>query len=525
MTSQLRDNAIVPPVPQEMGRTAEAAEKNSYGQILKSSVVIGGSSVVNIGIRIVRTKAMAMLLGPMGVGLMGAYESIANLAQSVAGMGVSGSGVRQIAEAMGTGETERIARAVSVLRKISIILGVAGAVLLILFRRQVSSLTFGNEQYASAVALLSLVVLFNLIAAGQGALIQGMRRISDLARISMLGMLLGTIISVSVIYFLGERGIVPSLVGIAAMTIVTSWWYSRKVQIKPAVMTTSQVGQEAAGLLKLGFAFMASGFLMMGAAYAVRTMVLRMIGFDAAGYYQAAWAIGGLYVGFILQAMGADFYPRLTAIAKDNAACNRMVNEQAQVSLLLAGPGVIATLTFTPIAIALFYSGKFDGAVGILRWICLGMTMRVITWPMGFIIVAKGKQTPFFLTELAWTVVNVGLSWLCLRSFGLNGAGMAFFGSYVFHGLIVYPTVRHFSGFRWSVANRRTGLLFSSLIAVVFCGFYLFPFWLATAVGVAAALLSSVYSVRALINLIPLDRIPRPILKLLVKFRFAYLNP
>ena len=91
---------------------------------------------------------------------------------------------------------------------------------------------------------------------------------------------------------------------------------------------------------------MASGFLMMGAAYVVRTMVLRMVGFEAAGFYSSAWTLGGLYVGFILQAMGADFYPRLTGVAKDNTEVNRLVNEQTQISLLLAGPGVMATITF-----------------------------------------------------------------------------------------------------------------------------------------------------------------------------------
>ena len=114
--------------------------------------------------------------------------------------------------------------------------------------------------------------------------------------------------------------------------------------------------------MKLGFAFMASGFLMMGAAYAIRILVVRKLGLEAAGLYQSAWTLGGLYVGFILQAMGADFYPRLTAVAKDDQECNHLVNEQAQVSLLLAGPGVIGTLTFAPLVIALFYSTKFgDG--------------------------------------------------------------------------------------------------------------------------------------------------------------------
>ena len=513
------------PLLQDIPQTAEVAtaEKHTYGQILKSSALIGGSSVVNILIGIVRTKAMAVLLGPAGFGLMGVYGSIANLAQSIAGMGINSSGVRQIAEAVGSGETERIARTAVVLRRTSVFLGIVGAVFLVAFSRQVSTLTFGDDQHATAVALLSLAVLFSLVSGGQGALIQGMRRIADLARMGILGSFFGLLISIPLVYFLREKGVVPSLIGIAAMTIITSWWYSRKVQIQAPVMTTSQVRYEAASLLKLGFAFMASGFLTMGAAYAVRTMVLRMVGLEAAGYYQAAWTLGGLYVGFILQAMGADFYPRLTAVARDNTECNRLVNEQAQISLLLAGPGVIATLTFASVVITLFYSAKFDAAVEVLRWICLGMTLQVITWPMGFIIVAKGEQKIFFWAELAWTIVNVGLSWICLRSFGLNGAGIAFFGSYVFHWLLIYPIVRRLSGFRWSATNRKTRLLFLSLIAVVFCGFYVLqPIW-AIGIGTLAVVLSSVYSIRVLLNLISLDQIPHPIKRLLVRFGFA--NP
>jgi PST family polysaccharide transporter len=93
-------------------------------------------------------------------------------------------------------------------------------------------------------------------------------------------------------------------------------------------MTVAQVGHEAAGLLKLGFAFMASGLMMTGASYAIRVFVLHKVGFDAAGLYQSAWTLGGMYLGVILGSMGTDFYPRLTAAAQDNDTCNRLVNEQ-----------------------------------------------------------------------------------------------------------------------------------------------------------------------------------------------------
>jgi antigen flippase len=311
---------------------------------------------------------------------------------------------------------------------------------------------------------------------------------------------------------------VPALVAVSLMTAITSWWYSRKIRIQTPSMKPSEVWKEAASLLKLGFAFMSSGLMTMGVAYVVRITVLRKVGYEATGLYQSAWTLGGLYVGFILQAMGADFYPRLTASANDNKTCNRLVNEQARVGLLLAGPGVIATLTFAPLVIALFYSTKFGAAVGILRWICLGTILQVITWPMGFIIVAKAKQAIFIGCELIWTIASLVLAWICVGYFGLTGAGIAFFGSYIFHGILIYVVVRHISGFRWSTGNEKTGLLFLALITVVFGGFYVLPFYVAVCVGTIAAVASGSYSIRILVALVSFDQIPYPLQRFLGLF-------
>jgi enterobacterial common antigen flippase len=510
--------AVVP-----VGRVASLAPagRHSYGQILKSSALMGGSTVANIAVNVIRAKAMALLLGPAGVGLVGLYSSILNLTHSVAGMGINQSGVRQIAEAAGPGDTQRIALTVTVLRRTSMFLGALGAVLLVLFCRQFSMWTFGTTEFALPVALLSLAVFFSSISDGQAALIQGMRRITDLARIGVLAVLFGTAATLGLIYLFREKGVVPSLVAVAAITLVISWWYQRKIHIPTVSLTLPEIRQEAGALLKLGSVFMASAVLTTGAAYAIRILVRNHVGLDAAGLYQSAWSIGGLYIGFILQAMGSDFYPRLTAVANDDTECNRLVNEQAQIGLLLAGPGVIATLTFAPLVIALFYAASFVGAVEPLRWICLGMALRVIAWPMGYIILAKGARSIFFWTEVAAAVVHVGLAAVLVGRFGLAGATMAFFGLYIWHGILIYAIVRRLTGFRWSEANRRTGLLFLPLIGAVFCGFFLFPVWVATTVGFVAALGSGIYSLRMVCRLVSLDRVPRFARELLAVFRIS----
>ncbi len=489
---------------------------STYDQILKSSILIGGSSLLVIAIGVIRTKAIALILGPTGFGLMGLYGLIADLARSLAQVGVSNSGVRQIAEAHSSGDAQRVARTITVLRRLVVLLGLLGAALLAFFSGPVATLTFGNADHANAVALLAVAVFFSVVAGGQTALIQGMRRINDLAMLGVWGAVFGVVVGVPMVYWLREDGLVPSLVAVAAMSALTSWWYSRKVRIESAHLTARVVRAEATSLLTLGVVFMASGLLMMGVAYAVRLIVLRHAGLEGAGLYQSAWALGGLYVGFVLQSMGADFYPRLVATADDPPQCNRLVNEQAQISMLLAGPGVLATLACAPWVIAVFYSAEFAGAVAVLRWICLGMTLRVITWPMGFIIVARQQRLIFFATELAWSVVALSLAWWLVPAYGVAGAGMAFAGSYVFHGLMIYPIVASSSGFRWSPANMATGAIFVASIGSVFAGFYALPFAWATPFALLVTLLSAVYSVRTLLTLVSIEAMPKTLQRLLV---------
>lgn len=504
------------------GETAGAGSKeqsgaSSYFQILRSTVLIGGSSMLSILFAIIRNKAAALLLGPEGIGLMSLYTVLLELAQGTASLGLQSSGVRQIAEAAGNGNMQRAAVTAMVLRRSSLVLGVAGMALMLALCVPITRLTFGEHAGVTGVALLSVAVLLRVLAGAQATLLQGTRQIGLLARSNVLAAAFGTAVTVPLIYFWGTAGIVPSLVSVTAISLFLSWSYARRLDLPHVVLTSGDTRRETSALLKLGLAFLASTLLTTGVAYAVRLVVLHSHGPAAAGFYQAAWTIGGLYAGFVLQAMGADFYPRLTAICDDNEACNKLVNEQTQIGMLLAGPGLLATLSLAPLVIELFYSPQFHEAGDALRWICLGMMLRVVAWPIGFIIVAKGVQTIFVATEIIATAVHFGLAWLLTPRFGATGAAAAFFGLYAFHIVLVYFIVRRLSGFRWSAANVRLGLLLFPAAAVVFSLFLVTSFWKATLIGSLIAAIAGIYCLHSLLKLLPPESIPAPIRSRLLK--------
>src|SRR5277367_5443667 len=241
--------------------------KKSYGQLLKSSALIGSSSAFGLGFGIVRNKAMALILGPSGFGLAGDFNSIVDMIRTLAGMGISNSGVRQIAEAVGSGDEQRVARTIRTLRRVALCSGTLGALLLLLFCFPLAKLTFGKEidvkgvvfdtrAQVSAIALLALAVLFADISAAQSALVQGMRRIADLAKINVLGALYGTVLSIPIVYVWGARGVVPSLICVAGMGILTSWWYARKIKVPPVPVAPGEFLSESRELLRMGVVFM-----------------------------------------------------------------------------------------------------------------------------------------------------------------------------------------------------------------------------------------------------------------------------
>lgn len=498
--------------------------ESRYGNILRSTSVIAMASVISVVMSVIRLKVLAILLGPAGVGLFGIYNVISDLAASLVGLGVQSSGVRQIAVAVSTGDEVRIARIARLLTLLSWGLGGLGAALLLVLAVPISRLSFDTEARAAGVMLIGVAVLARIVAGASLALIQGFRRIEDLARVTVIGALLNTIVAIPLVYLFGEAGVVPSIIAVALTSWVATKWYARKIRLPRIKLTLSDCSSETRSLLQLGIAFMASGFLTAAAAFLIRILIVQQNGVDAAGNYQAAWALGGIYVGFILQSMGTDFYPRLSAVAHDNDACNRMVNEQARISILLAGPGLLATLALSPLVIFVFYSSHFADAVPVLRWLCLGMLLRVVAWPMGFIVLAKGDQRIFFWTEVAATVVHVGLAWLLVQMVGLVGAGIAFVGLYAWHGLLIYVIVRRMSGFRWTRENLVLIAIFLALAAITLAAVELMPFWIGHVVAVGLAAAACWYSLAQLVRLVPQRWIPlrvRPLVYFLLRHRPA----
>ncbi|MCX6966247.1 MAG: O-antigen translocase [Verrucomicrobia bacterium] len=467
------------------------SNNNSYGQIVKSTALIGGTQVLNILISIVRIKILALFLGPVGIGLAGMYQTATAMVGTLTGLGIGPAGVRQIAEAAASGDELRVARTVALLRRTAWISGLLGMAVVLIFAKPLTIATFGNDHYTGGVALVSLTLLFGGISAGQTALLQGLRKLKELAACNLLGSLFGTVASIGLVYVLRDRGVAPFLVAVAGFSILTSWWYARKVVYPSVHLPWRETFQEARPLLGMGASFLALGLLAAGVAYVIRILIIHELGMHAIGLYTAASNISLLYVGVVINAMGADFYPRLTSVSSNHPAVNRLVNQQAEMGVLMALPGVLVTLLLAPWVMRIFYSGEFVSAASLIRWQILGMGLRVACWPVSYILLAKGMGKPMVILETVSSALEIGIIFFFMRLWGLEGCGI---GRLLFMALAtvcISLVGNKITGFTWSNDSKNvlsTSIGFAAAILLVI---HFAPLKLGLAAGGALTVIAS----------------------------------
>jgi O-antigen/teichoic acid export membrane protein len=470
----------------------------SYSTILKSSSIIGGSEVIKLLIGIVQVKFVAVFLGPTGVGLVGLYSTLIGLFSRAFGLGLNASGVREVAKAVGKEDQEKVGRTVYALRRVCWVTGIVGSSALALCAQPLSIFSFGSSDHAWALALLAWIILLYNIQSAQMAYLQGLRRIGDLARLKIIGELGGAVIGIGFYVWLRMDGIVPALLSIAVFNLGTSCWYALKVPAPKAQMSWREVFHESKGMVRMGIVFMWSGLLTVAVAYLTRVLINLDLGLDAVGIFQSSFRISVMFVGFVLMAMGTDFLPRLSSIAENNSEVSRLVNEQTEIGLLLAVPGIVAILLFSPWVIKIFYTSEFAESAVLLQWFVLGCMGRVISWPMRYVILAKGKGRLMIFSESAAHLLHLLLIWIGLQYFGVVGVAIAFFAFCIAYVTYMRCIVGHLCGFTWSPGVNRLCIKIVPFIAAVFLlSQYLLEIY-AIPLGLLCTFLACIYCLKEL---------------------------
>ncbi|MCW8966910.1 MAG: oligosaccharide flippase family protein, partial [Candidatus Pacearchaeota archaeon] len=345
--------------------------------------------------------------------------------------------------------------------------------------------------------LLGLGVFLTLATGSRMALLQGLRRVGDLARVNIIGSIVGASAGILLIYMLGNEGVLWFVLTAPAANIIVAQVYVARLRYTHISGDWLVVYRQLKIMFKIGMPLMLAAMLTLGTQLVARTLILDELGVNAAGYFQAAWTVSMLYLGFILSAMGSDYYPHLTGIIGDHKHAIRLVNQQMEMALLLAGPVLLAMITLAPWVIRLLYSDDFLPASMLLRWQVLGDVLKIVAWPMGFVVLAKGRSDVFVLTQLSWNAVYLFFLWYGLKEIGLVAAGIGFFVAYVVYAIVEWIVAGKLIGFSVDVHNVWMAVV---LLVSGWCIVFLLDVSMIVSLsaGVVSTLLVAIYNINRL---------------------------
>lgn len=480
-------------------------EKASYQQIMKATSLFGGLQVFNILISIVRSKVIAVLLGPSGMGIVGLIQTTIGLISSLTSFGLRRVAVKDIAVAVGTSNLKRIALVVTVLRRMVWATGLLGALTTFFAAPWLSQLTFGNKEYTSAFMWLSVTLFFNQLSSGQNVLLQGFRKLKLLASASLLGSFIGLLITIPMYYYYGEKGIVPVIICISLSSLLLTWYYSKKVSVAKVAVSTAKTFEEGKNMLYMGFTVSISSLLSIGASYILRIYINNTGSIVDVGFYSAGFAIIGTYVGLVFSAMTTDYYPRLAAISHDNKQVKTLINQQAEMALLILGPILIVFIVFIKWMVILLYSKEFMPVNEMVHWAALGMFFKAASWSIGVVFMAKGATKIFFWNELVANSYFLLLNILGYTYFGLEGLGISFLISFILHLVQKFMVAKFKYSFSYSSSFIKLFCIQFTLAVLSFVAMYMLSEMTAYAIGVLLIVISVWFSWKELDKRIKLN--------------------
>ena len=413
--------------------------------IFRATAILSGSSVISLLVGLLSAKIMALILQPAGYGYYGLLQNFVGLITLFAGMGMATGLVRTGAAAVASGDQRTIA---SLRRAAWLLFGSLGGVAVLVvavFRATLSQWVLGTPEHGGSILLMTIAMLFTVAGNIQMGVMNAHHCVSALAKYGIANAVLGGAVSILAILSLHRQGIIPAIIGGAVVSLVASLYLMGRHVGPIKVQTSRQDNLKAAwSLLQFGGPFTASALMGTGLQLVLPMLVLHLLSADGVGFYRAATAISVNYLGFLVTAMGLDYYPRVSATKDDATGLVNLINEQHRLVMLLAVPMILGTLALVPYLVPIVYSHKFAPTVDILEWQLIGDLLKFSSWTMSFAILARCGSSVYFVIESIGGLTVLTTTWLGVRWFGLSGLGISFVATYVIYTLVVWVVIRRY---------------------------------------------------------------------------------
>lgn len=399
------------------------SQKTSYRSIAKGTAIFGGTQLASMAANIIKGKLSAHIIGAYGLGISAHLTSTFTPIQQIFTCGLNISGIQAISAIEDARE-----RAVYVkcFRRLIMLLATMATVTTLASSWWLSQLTFGTTEHWTWFVIIAMAVFFLMIASCETTILQGYRRIKELATCNMTAPLSGLAIAVPMYWLWGVEGIAPSIGVLGLLSWVVAKHFTRRLDIEDVAQPWNETLRRGKRMLTLGASIMVSTAAGSISTYAINTSISTVGTETDVGFYQSSMSITLQCTAMVFAAMATDYFPHLSSIIDHRHKTKELVTKEGEITMLIIAPIILLLITLSPLAIRILLTEEFDAIIFLLRSMSVCLLARALCFPLDYICLAKGDNKFFLIVEGGWgNVKNVAFVISGFILGGINGIGIA----------------------------------------------------------------------------------------------------
>ena len=385
-------------------------------------------------------KIAVITLGPSALLFVGNLKSVLSILQQISGAGIYEGAVKYI-----SGEyKDRPGLILQTCLSLMIIGLLISIALYFVFSNQLNALLQLSENESSVYPWLFYGLLLSLLCFVLQTLMQsffhGLKLYQIIVRSTLISSLLTLVLSVTLIYYFNTIGLILS-VFIPSVSLLLIYLFHFRSSLSFGRVLFAKPFQFYIFKPILSFTLMSAVAAMIfpSVLIVIRSLLVEHVGIQLASYWEGYSRLSLFISSLAISSISLYYLPKLVE-ANNGQGLLKVVFWGVKFLTIVAMPSLISILLLGSYIIPLLYSSSFLEAIFLLKWELLGTFLKLLSFSVSFIMIAKKLTTVFVISELISGLLFLGLSMFFIDKFGVVGASVAFAGTYFFYLLwsIIY---------------------------------------------------------------------------------------
>lgn len=379
----------------------------------------------------VSVKVVAVIIGPAGIALLGQLNNFSTILLGMANGGINNGIVKYVAEYKDDDGKVKIyiSNALRITLTCSLIVSVA----LIVFCRQLSRLILLSDEYYYVYIVFGITIFLFTLNSLLISILNGYKQFKRYVRISILGTIAGLAYSILLVVTWGLPGAMINAVTFQSIMFFVTLYMCRKMPWMKRAFFAEKLNKPVVKQF-LGYSLMTliTLALLPTSQMFLRGHVISNLSASEAGIWEGMNRISNMYLSVITSAFSIYYLPRLSEIS-DKKVLHDEIFRCYKVVIPMLVVVSLSIFFLRHFILWLLYTPEFYSMERLFGWQLAGDFLKMCSWLLSYLMVAKAKTVLFISTEIVFTVTYLLISYFFLSMNGIVGLTQGYFVNYIIY--------------------------------------------------------------------------------------------